>query len=1002
MASTYTDIGTELMTTGENAGTWGSTTNTNIKILEEAIRGYVAQSIAGSAATTALTYSDGSTGDAARNMVIALTGSITGNQVVTVTAKEKLWIVDNQTSGAYTVQFMVSGQTGVTWAATDKGTKILYCNGTDVIDSDIGGVGSYDLNGEELTLDADSDTSITASTDDQIDFEIAGADDFTMTANAFNVLTGSHVTFADSANAKFGTGNDMLMYHDGSNSYITNAVGALKIATETSGIALTIGHTTSETTIADNLTVTGTLTGTLATAAQGSVTSLGTLTALTVDDVAVDGKVVTMTGSASDTAVLTAGTNGTLSIVTTDDAAAAANIQITADGTVDIDSAGILTLDSGAAINIEPASGSAILLDGTISVDAGVVTGATSITSTAFVGALTGNVTGNTSGTAATVTTAAQSNITSLGTLTTLTVDNVIINGATIGHTGDTDLLTVASGALTVAGTIGSGAITSTGIVTGTAFTAGSAVLAEAELELLDGLTAGTAIASKVVTTDSSIDTTGQRNLTISGELDAATLDISSSIDIAGASQFSGAITVGVDDTGLDVKLFGASAGAYMEWDESIDTLRIVGASADATTSTGKLLLATSLTDINASDVLGKIDFQAPLEAGGTDAITVAASIQAMAQATFSSSVNATDLIFFTGHSEAATEKFRFTSQGEIGVGGANYGTDGQILTSGGAGAAPAWEDSPSGAVTAINNATANELVTIGATTTELEAEANLTFDGTDVLVGGSGKLQLRDTGLYIHSSTDGQLDLIADTEIQIAATTVDLNGILDVSGVLVAGGQISAADGTAGAPSISNTGDLNTGLLFSAADTMAFSAGGTSQFTMADGAISPVTDNDVDLVTASLEFKNVYVDGTTFTDALGFGTVVMTLPTADGSANQILTTDGSGALSFVDNSGGTDWQAVKTGAFTASAGQGVFVNTTSSAFAITLPAGTIGDEVSIIDYAGTFDSNNCTIAANGSEKIHGSTDDLTVATERAAFTLVFTDSTQGWLLTDK
>ena len=62
------------------------------------------------------------------------------------------------------------------------------------------------------------------------------------------------------------------------------------------------------------------------------------------------------------------------------------------------------------------------------------------------------------------------------------------------------------------------------------------------------------------------------------------------------------------------------------------------------------------------------------------------------------------------------------------------------------------------------------------------------------------------------------------------------------------------------------------------------------------------------------------------------------------------------------------------------------------------VPAGTIGDEVSIVDYAGTFDSNACTVAANGSEKIFGSTDDLTVSTERAAFTLVFTDSTQGWL----
>ena len=179
------------------------------------------------------------------------------------------------------------------------------------------------------------------------------------------------------------------------------------------------------------------------TPASGSAIVLDTSTTL-------DGGVLTFTPSTDDTVVMTASTNGAFSLVTTDNAAAAANIQITADGTVDIDSAGALTLDSGAAINLEPASGSAILLDGTISIDAGVVTGATSITSTAFVGDVTGNV----SGTAATVTGAAQSNITSLGTLTTLTVDNVIINGTTIGHTSDTDLLTLTSANLAVAGDI--------------------------------------------------------------------------------------------------------------------------------------------------------------------------------------------------------------------------------------------------------------------------------------------------------------------------------------------------------------------------------------------------------------------------------------------------------------------------------------------------------------------------------------------------------------------
>jgi hypothetical protein len=108
------------------------------------------------------------------------------------------------------------------------------------------------------------------------------------------------------------------------------------------------------------------------------------------------------------------------------------------------------------------------------------------------------------------------------------------------------------------------------------------------------------------------------------------------------------------------------------------------------------------------------------------------------------------------------------------------------------------------------------------------------------------------------------------------------------------------------------------------------------------------------------------------------------------------------GQLSFAEVSGGTSWQAVKTSSFTAVAGEGYFVNTTSGVITMTLPAGTIGDEIVFIDYAGTFDSNTFTIAADGSEKINGSTADLTVSVERAANTLVYTDGTQGWLLKNK
>ena len=128
----------------------------------------------------------------------------------------------------------------------------------------------------------------------------------------------------------------------------------------------------------------------------------------------------------------------------------------------------------------------------------------------------------------------------------------------------------------------------------------------------------------------------------------------------------------------------------------------------------------------------------------------------------------------------------------------------------------------------------------------------------------------------------------------------------------------------------------------------------------------------------------------------------LLTFPTVTGSANQIMTSNGSGVLSFVDNSGGTSWQAVKTSGFTAVGGEGYFCNTTSTAFTATLPAGTLGDEVSLVDYAGTFDTNNLTVAPNGSEKIQGVAASLTVSIERAGLTLVYTDATQGWLLKDK
>jgi hypothetical protein len=141
MASSYsTDLKIELMVTGENAGTWGDKTNDNLNVIQQAIAGYGEQSIAGGAQTTALTIANSPTLSVARNIVIKLTGTITGNQIVTVPEGiEKTWIISNGTTGAFQVQFKTTafGSSGTIWSSTDKGIKILYSNGTEIFPVDI-------------------------------------------------------------------------------------------------------------------------------------------------------------------------------------------------------------------------------------------------------------------------------------------------------------------------------------------------------------------------------------------------------------------------------------------------------------------------------------------------------------------------------------------------------------------------------------------------------------------------------------------------------------------------------------------------------------------------------------------------------------------------------------------------------------------------------------------------------------------------------------------------
>jgi hypothetical protein len=193
MVSSYsTDLKLELQVTGENAGTWGDITNTNLVILQQSIAGYSGISIAGGAGNTDLTFTNGLQSNG-KNAVIELTGTITGNRTVTITTasgvKNKVYVIKNSTSGAFTVTVKVEGQTGFTFSATDKSTKILYLNGTDVVDSNIGELSNDFTPTLAANLSTNSKNIIVASTYGIIDENANEQIKFSTTASATNEIT---------------------------------------------------------------------------------------------------------------------------------------------------------------------------------------------------------------------------------------------------------------------------------------------------------------------------------------------------------------------------------------------------------------------------------------------------------------------------------------------------------------------------------------------------------------------------------------------------------------------------------------------------------------------------------------------------------------------------------------------------------------------------------------------------------------------------------------------
>ena len=139
MASTFTPLGVELQATGENAGTWGTKTNTNLEIIEQIAGGFTQQALT-SGGTVTLAVSDGSTGAVMSHRVIEFTGSLSGSAVVTIPLDtQNFYFLRNSSSGAQTVQFKYASGSGssVTFSATDKGDKLVVAKANDATNPDI-------------------------------------------------------------------------------------------------------------------------------------------------------------------------------------------------------------------------------------------------------------------------------------------------------------------------------------------------------------------------------------------------------------------------------------------------------------------------------------------------------------------------------------------------------------------------------------------------------------------------------------------------------------------------------------------------------------------------------------------------------------------------------------------------------------------------------------------------------------------------------------------------
>jgi hypothetical protein len=1003
MASSFSDLGIELMATGENAGTWGTKTNTNLQIVEKAIAGYVEKSIAGTAQTTTLSITDGDTTEStsvARHAVIKLTGTITGNQVVTVPDSiEKVYIVTNGTSGAYTVQFKTASGTGVTFGVSEKTTKLFYSDGTNIVDA--GFSGGTDLDGKELILDADADTSITADTDDQIDIKIAGADDFRFTANTFTALSGSGVTIPDGgltlgSTAVTSTAAELNLL-DGVSGLVQSDLTKLA-AVDSTAAELNIvdgGTSATSTTVADAdrvvLNDNGTMVQVAVTdlaayfddeiTAMPNLTSVGTLTTLTVDNVIVNGTTI---GHTDDTDLITLA-NGVATV--------AGEISVT-------------TLDIGGT-NVTSTAAELNILDGVTSTAAelNILDGVTSTATELNI------LDGDTSATSTTVADADRVVLNDGGTMKQVAVtdlaayfDDEITAMSNLVTTGALNSGSISSGFGNI--DIGSSNLTATGTISlGAASFNDNAITNVGDIAL-DSISAD-ATDINIAVSDNSATA-----LTIKQGSDAYLI-----VDTANSSE---SVSIGTGISGTAITLGHSTSEVTV---------------ADNLTVTGDLTVSGTTTTVNSTTV-NLNDHNIVLDSGNSTSavvngggITLEGGSGDDATFTYNTTGPKFELKLGSSHEDLQVDQLIAAS---LDISG-NVDVDGTLET-----------DALSINSTTVTSTAAelNILDGVTATATEINlidggssAGTTAVADADGIITNDGGTMRLTTAATfktYFQEGISSAADDISAGDAAVNLTTTSGNITIDAAAndtdIIFKGTDNSSditmltLDGSDAGTAIFNhdikiadDGQIGSA---SAADAMIISSGGIVTFKddilIKDGGTIGAA-SDADSITIAANGVVTFSQAPVFPD----GSIAVADLDIDGAtdigadivdADLFIVDDGAGgtnrkvAASRIKTyiGGGTSWQAVKTSNFTASAGQGVFCNTSGGAFTLTLPASpSIGDEVSFIDYAGTFDTNNLTIGRNSS-KILGAEADLTVAVERAANTLVFTDSTQGWLFKSK